>query len=884
MAGVSTTCSIFVAVFIVIVTANDECTYIKDTLDGCTVDKGHAVCESKDMPTCVRGIPACATWVTLSLQNLDLTIARSQDWNLIFDSLESLPQLKKLSIAVNRENYESIPLVWLGNQNTTLNFPNLEILQLNADTGGGEINEDTWRSESLQVLDFSRSKVGIVNAKRLCKTLPVVQKLVLRNIQTIKDYAAYIPSLNLTDFVCIGNVRYLDLSYNDLTSIRIANMCWNIKLQVINLDHNMLANIKTPDRRFSKVLSILQVIPRLKTLNINYCSSTTQYHKGLWDEDENRTDLTGLQNENENTGYCSESNLVDKIIHTPFSLFAGYGNWLCNMMKHCGNIRYSNLAKCTIKHGSADACQFLHCISPDFSIKACQEDKADRAYEKFSRQFCDYPACLYNIQFPLPQSLTKISMRESGEYVDDSPRHWTAVQHPNESVCCFDPSNKLEVIDFTDAILNDIDHTVGQKIIHGLKKLKFLSLQGCGISYVINPLLFSDMESLEEVHIGGNRLFANDSLPAVTFQSNIKLSILNLSYSHLQSIEPDAFINNKHLAVLDLSHNHLDASSLAALDLSDNNIKHLNLSFNALKTLPSTVRYHFDQFHDLVLDLSGNNFLCNCQHLGFLQWIQSNAAITFVYAGDHVCYDSPGNTIHNIEVDSLYCNWYWEQPAVAVGCSLLLFLFFLTIFVLYRKRWFIRNLVFRLQERLSHSDSDTHGTSYKYDAFVLYSSIDADRLWVHYKLRSELENVFGFRLCIHHRDFPPGLDIIDNIEDAIRSSRKVLVIISENFVNSDWCVEEVNMTMSVDRSKFIVIMYSDVMLSPVRIPTVIRWLLETRTYIEWAEDAQAQELFWKKLRRALYTKNRVTRQEESQANVESDSQVINLIPSGNILT
>ena len=128
------------------------------------------------------------------------------------------------------------------------------------------------------------------------------------------------------------------------------------------------------------------------------------------------------------------------------------------------------------------------------------------------------------------------------------------------------------------------------------------------------------------------------------------------------------------------------------------------------------------------------------------------------------------------------------------------------------------------------------------------------------------------------------LDIIDNVEDAIRSSRKVLVIMSENFVNSDWCIEEVNMTMSVDRSKFIVIMYSDVLQSPVRIPTVIRWLLKTRTYIEWPEDAQAQELFWKKLRSALYIKNRVTRHQESRVNVESDPQVINLIPLDNVLT
>ena len=474
-------------------------------------------------------------------------------------------------------------------------------------------------------------------------------------------------------------------------------------------------------------------------------------------------------------------------------------------------------------------------------------------------------------------------MREFGRYIDNRARYYSTLQHPNESVFCFDPKNNLEVIDMTNAILKDIVLNLGQHVVRGLKKLKFLSIQGCHISYVINPVFFYDMESLEELHVGGNKLFENDSLPAVAFQSNIKLSILNLSYSHLQLIESDAFINNKYLTVLDLSHNHLNAASLAALDLSNNNITHLNLSFNALATLPATVRHHFDQFHDLVLDLSGNNFLCNCQHLDFLQWIQSNTAVRFVYAGDHVCSDSPGNTIHNIAVDSLYCSWYWEQPTIAVGCSLLLFLLFLIIFVTYRKRWFIRNLVFRLQESMSHhTDDNTDTTSYRFDAFVLYSSIDSDWMWVHYKLVSELENVYGFRLCIHHRDFLGGLPIVDSIEAAIRSSRKVLVIMSENFMNSDWCIEEVHMTMSVDRSKFVVIMFSDVMLSPVHIPVVIRRLLETTTYIEWAEDAKAQELFWKKLRKALYTKNRAIRQQESSANTDSDSQAINLIPSGNV--
>ena len=351
--------------------------------------------------------------------------------------------------------------------------------------------------------------------------------------------------------------------------------------------------------------------------------------------------------------------------------------------------------------------------------------------------------------------------------------------------------------------------------------------------------------------------------------------------------------------------------------------KYLNLSYNALTTLTAKVREHFDRFQDLVLDLSGNNFLCNCQHLDFIKWIQRDKAITFVYPGDHVCSDSEGDTIHNIEVDSLHCNWYWVQPTVAVGCSLVLFLFFVLIFITYRKRWFIKNLIFRLQERFSRENDDIDVGPYKFDAFVLYSSIDADRLWVHFKLVPKLEDEYGFRLCIHHRNFLPGIEIVENVEAAIRSSRKVLVIMSENFVKSDWCVEEVHMTMSVDRNKFIVVMYSNLMSSAVRIPAVIRRLLETKTYIEWpvsdtsavasseergvgnpsdsqnefqdtsqenssclipnglrssncpppnsVEDTtlnvQAEKLFWKRLNRALYTKNKAQRPLAPSANV-----------------
>ena len=196
-------------------------------------------------------------------------------------------------------------------------------------------------------------------------------------------------------------------------------MCWDIKLQVLNLDRNMLAVIHSSDPTVTNVLSYLQTVQKLNILSVNYCSSATSYHKGLWDDDGNITDITELK-ETDDENYDVPT-LGEVIPHTPLSLFAGYGHWLHSVMKHCGNINTFQIAKC-MQHYE-DTCTFFGCLAPDFNLKACEADKADRAYARFTRQFCDYPGeCLYGIQFPLPRSLTKISMREFEQYIEDSPR------------------------------------------------------------------------------------------------------------------------------------------------------------------------------------------------------------------------------------------------------------------------------------------------------------------------------------------------------------------------------------------------------------------------------------------------------------------------------
>ncbi|VDI54286.1 Hypothetical predicted protein, partial [Mytilus galloprovincialis] len=44
--------------------------------------------------------------------------------------------------------------------------------------------------------------------------------------------------------------------------------------------------------------------------------------------------------------------------------------------------------------------------------------------------------------------------------------------------------------------------------------------------------------------------------------------------------------------------------------------------------------------------------------------------------------------------------------------------------------------------------------------------------------------------CIADRDFIPGNSILDNIIDAIKKSYKVILILTDHFVTSNWCQYE----------------------------------------------------------------------------------------------
>ena len=125
-----------------------------------------------------------------------------------------------------------------------------------------------------------------------------------------------------------------------------------------------------------------------------------------------------------------------------------------------------------------------------------------------------------------------------------------------------------------------------------------------------------------------------------------------------------------------------------------------------------------------------------------------------------------------------------------------------------------------------------------HDVFICYSSKDTS--WVK-ELLEELERR-NFSCCIDFRNFVPGAAIVQNITEAIYHSRKTIAVLSPDFVNSDWCGQELQKALTRVRFHQVV----PVVYKHCQIPLV----LQDRTYLDW-ENCHVKPYFWQQLERAL---------------------------------
>ena len=327
------------------------------------------------------------------------------------------------------------------------------------------------------------------------------------------------------------------------------------------------------------------------------------------------------------------------------------------------------------------------------------------------------------------------------------------------------------------------------------------------------------------------------------------------------------FKNQNELLYLNLSRN-----SLPLIDFQISHMKHIqaiDISYNLVSQFNENLQDELDALRqsspNLTVKLLGNLLQCSCKTLSSLWWMYHRRSM-FVSFEDYTCIQN-GEVTKFKKIGQLLItlnNQCYLNLIVKVSASLLTILTVVIVIslFLYRHKWNVRFFCLKfIAKRKAYQELDELETQYEYDAFVVYDKNDFEfvRNELYKNLdkkdgEDEVDNQTRFRLCFHERDFMPGATIEENILKAIDCSRKTIVVLSRNFLQSKWCDFELQMARieCVEKGRNLIIA---VMLEPLPVDGTIsrsvEKLIRKNTYIEWPSDPSRRNHFWDQMRAAL---------------------------------
>ncbi|GFR58844.1 Toll-like receptor [Elysia marginata] len=136
--------------------------------------------------------------------------------------------------------------------------------------------------------------------------------------------------------------------------------------------------------------------------------------------------------------------------------------------------------------------------------------------------------------------------------------------------------------------------------------------------------------------------------------------------------------------------------------------------------------------------------------------------------------------------------------------------------------------------------------NFEFDVFVSYSDKDD---FVEEELIPKLQDEFNFRVMMHGLCFPAGGHITDSIHMAVTTSRKTLVVITKNMLNSHWCNYELMMARreAIRRGRQVLVFLFLEDLEHSEMTSNIASYIRESTYIAYPPDPRHRRVFWRKL-------------------------------------
>ncbi|KAL3886055.1 hypothetical protein ACJMK2_026287 [Sinanodonta woodiana] len=406
---------------------------------------------------------------------------------------------------------------------------------------------------------------------------------------------------------------------------------------------------------------------------------------------------------------------------------------------------------------------------------------------------------------------------------------------------CFNSPPNLAVVSFMDSTINIsyIFERNGRICINPNNTIRRINLSGVQwtLSKLFSPITgllhleefdishtsltdfhedsFRYFPSLQILNMAGNSFSGvKHSTFYKLFIWNGNLSHLNISWNNIDFLPSDLLITNKQITVLDLSHNYLQSFGLQFH--KDARLQLIDLSYNVLAVFETAFRdfisVDLPNWHGLKIDIAGNNLQCSCSPISLEQitWIldlQSNNNVQLMPHNVSCIYE---DSMVIISEDILYMLKKYCVPtypnyilypvigifaASCVGAGLMFGI------------WYCRinkcNSSSRTENQIHlHNNVGINiipDSQPDYAVFLSFSSNDKDFViecvWpklenkLKYLLKKESKLVF-----VGDANFDVGRQICEEVISAACRCWCTVLIISNSFLESDWCLFEVQST------------------------------------------------------------------------------------------
>ena len=251
-------------------------------------------------------------------------------------------------------------------------------------------------------------------------------------------------------------------------------------------------------------------------------------------------------------------------------------------------------------------------------------------YYNVRSMFNNYPSCLQPNDIGLNNRTTATKLPAWEEDFNNSkhlyiPPSIQIVRIYNYNMGNRSPTNRSIVVNpdnnvsFINISMCKTSHVFTGSIL-GLLKLRTLDMSH-GSMVRLTPQ-FVDIPNLQNFNISHNKVETASLEIICTGSPN--LIDFDVSYNRLRTIAPSTFSNNPNIAHIKLGGNALLEVELELGNLT--RLESLSLNSNSLTRLANTFvteLEHLSRRTNFTLDIRNNSFVCSCDSVEFVRWIQT---------------------------------------------------------------------------------------------------------------------------------------------------------------------------------------------------------------------------------------------------------------------